>query len=240
MAKMTLTSLARKIWPFLQPYVRKMVGDFKGSSRPTSGWDYRIWLMDQSEMEVTGFVVYALGSGDYASLYDVMVAASAGDVILFPPGSFQDFGDTADGSTSQIAFVGQSRIMSIQEGNAYFAAGGGSLENQSLIESYNSAGDIRGILLYGAGTLHVDSVHVEQTQVGAGDATGVSSEHADAIIHVWNSYIKANASGAGAGYAAYSDGEVHFHNCHLVYNDAIANPGGGGSVYLHGCSTETI
>jgi len=218
--------------------IKEIVGDGQWEASITGGAGYAIRLVDQSERESIDYSVYILTN--YESLYNVMVAAGAGDTILIPSGTFSDFGDTSDGSTSDIAFVGDSRIQTIQSGDAYFAAGGGSLENLSFIGSFNSAGDIRGVLLYGAGTLHVDSVHIEETQTGSGDVNGVSAEDADAIIHVWNSYIKANASGAGAGYAAYSDGEVHFHNCHLVYNDAIENPAGDGTVYLHGCSTETI
>ena len=237
---MKVSSLAKDMEPYLIKLIRNIVGDMAFAGVAGDGYTYRIRLLDQSARTVKEYEVYALGSGDYADIRAVAVDAGAGDVITIPPGGFQDMGDTADGSTSAIAFVGVSRIKTIQEGVAYFAAGGGSIENQSFIKSYNSAADIRGVLLYGAGTLIVDSVHVEITQAGVGDVNGVSSEHGSAIIHVWNSYIKANASGAGAGYAAYATGEVHFHNCHLVYNDAVANPGGAGTVYLHGCSTETI
>ncbi len=241
---MKLTSLAKDLEPYIIKLIRKIVGEMQFAGiRTTTGLAYRLRLVDQSEREIAEYVVYALGGGEYADIYTVMLAAGAGDAILVPVGTFQDWGDTGDGSTSDISFVGQSRTNTIIDGNPYFAGGGGSIENMTLIESFSSAADIHSILLYGAGTVHLNDIHVEMTQTGTGDVQGISAEHGSAIIHVWNSYIKSNASGAGAGYAAYagySGDEVHFHNCHLVYNDAIEDPGGSGTVYLHGCTTETI
>ena len=235
---MKVSALAKDMEPYLIKLIRNIVGDMAFAGVAGDGYTYRLRLMDQSARTVKEYEVYALAGGDYASIDAAVVDAGAGDVIHIPPGTFQGQQNTSDGSTAAIAFVGSSRIATILTGGITFDGGGGSVEKLSLIESYNSGGDINHINLYAAGTIYVNDVHIDITQVGAGDIYAVSADDADAIIHVWNSYIKANASGSGAGYAAYSGGEVHFHNCHLVYDTGVAT--GAGSVYLHGCSTETI
>ena len=185
---MKLSSLAKDLEPYLIKLIRAIVGQMQFAGiRSTVGLAYRLRLIDQSEREIIEYIVDAAGSGEYISIYDVMVAAGAGDVVLIPAGTFQGPLDTTDGSTPDISFVGQSRAGTIIDGSVSLDGGGGSIEHLSLIDSYNSASGIDHITLYGAGTLHVNDVHVEITQAGSGDVYAVSASDSDAVIHVWNS-----------------------------------------------------
>ncbi len=187
------TELARGLEPFLVRLIRDIVGEQKTAAVKTGVDLNAILLFDTS---LGNYKEFAISQAGFSA---ALASAGTGDVITVPPATITGAHTIADA----VAVWGLSRYATIFSGQITGGAGA-SIENLSIIQSADSADNLVGVDSPASGTFYINGCDIEITQVGSGNAYGISADINNTLIEIWNSFVSGDSTG-GTGYAGYRD-----------------------------------
>lgn len=143
---------------------------------------------------------------EYATIAAALAAASGGDTIWLPPGTYS--GDVT--IPAGVTLVGMSREDCILTGQV--TLGDGSvLENLSVIRTANDANQLEGVMAPTSGTAKIYRCNISVSQSGSGNAYAVSVESAGSL-EVWGCYLYgSSASGIGYGGSRTGGGSLYIY-----------------------------
>lgn len=172
-----------------------------------------IAILDTTVQRAGNRVLLFSGGGElleeYGAIPEALAAATAGDVVQVPAGTWAGNLNIPAGVT--VAGIGWASII-----NGYVMLHPGSaLRTCKVYQSVNSASDIIGVMgPYAAGSAYVIDVFVELIQAGSGKALGTLARGGAGAILEWQGNYRIRCSGGTGSRWAYegTDGSAVIMN----------------------------
>ena len=227
--KNNLTTSAKRLRPllgnFIQGLVKSVIGEGPGIDLVVSGDITTVGLGGDS------FLLYDDGGNpvaEYATLTLALAAASAGQVVITPAGTFTENVTVPAGVG--VRSIGNNTILA-----GVISLGGNNsfLKSITIALTVNSAGDAAGVIGPPSGEAIINDCTIVVTNNGAGNAYSVQVGNGNILI--LKSNLKCYANGGGDALAIYGALEtVGICNSDGTIIWAIAVGGGVG----HGAATD--
>jgi len=169
-------------------------------------------------------------------LTDALSIATSGDIVVLPPGEF----DNNYTIPANVALVGYAIDSSIITGQVTMN-NQSEMRNMSIVRTANDATTLIGLVMPSSGTVEVSDVDVNVTQSGSGNAYAISIPAGTASLSFARMYIYANSSG-GSGYAIYMNvsytGNSYGFHASIIASTAVTNDTTN-RLGTYGCSMDT-
>lgn len=153
----------------------------------------------------------ATPAAEYATLALALAAASSGDTIWLPPGTYTGNHTVPAG----VGVIGLSREHCILTG-LIIGADGADLESLTISRTADDTDILRGVVGPASGTFRVHACNVVVTQSGTGNAYAAALDD-EGDMEIWNSYLHGSSvGGVGYGGERAGGGNLYLYFCRVV------------------------